>query len=104
QCAGWILCLTTLVGMAGCRGHFSPGSAPPQTFGVQGKVVLADGSPLPAGRITFHPKEPSKPEAVAEIKDGTFRLSTFGKEDGAVPGQYDVSISGVSYRTGKPQA
>lgn len=99
------LCSISLVSMAtlvGCSGHFGPGSAPPQTFGVQGKVVLANGSPLPAGRITFHPKETGKPEATGEISNGSFRLSTFGKDDGAVPGQYDVSITGVSYKTGKP--
>jgi len=91
-----------MAGLAGCGGRFGPGSGPPQTFGVQGKVVFANGDPLPAGRITFHPKETGKPEATAEINNGEFRLSTFGKDDGAVPGQYDVSVTGVSYKTGKP--
>ena len=91
-----------ILGLATASGCASTGAVePPKTFKVQGKVIGQDGRPLPGGRITFHPEEPSGSEAIAEIeRDGSFALATFAKNDGAMPGRYKVSIDPVSYKDG----
>ena len=97
----WVV-LLLVVGAPGCSGV--PEGGPPKTFKVKGKVFGRDGRPLPGGRITFHPEEPANSEAIAEIeRDGTFALGTFGKDDGAMPGRYKVSLEDYSYRTGDGQ-
>lgn len=94
--------LAVMVGMtiSGCGS--SGATEPPKTYRVQGKVIGQDGRPLSGGRVTFHPDEPRNSEAFAEIeRDGTFALATFGKDDGAMPGKYKVSIDPYSYRDGQ---
>jgi hypothetical protein len=79
---------TTLAGLLGGCG---PGEDPhPATVPVQGKVTY-QGQPVPKGTITFQPAD-GRP-AVGEIQpDGTYRLSTFGEKDGAIPGVHKVMI------------
>jgi hypothetical protein len=68
-------------------------------------VLLANGEPLRAGEITFHPKETVGAEASAELEsDGSFQLTTAVKNDGALPGYYLVSISPYSMKTGRATA
>lgn len=78
-----ILCLATVV-LAGCdRG--------PKLAPVTGKV-LYNGKPLEFGSVMFQP--PSGQPAVGEIQaDGTFTLSTFQLNDGAVVGSHKVRIA-----------
>jgi hypothetical protein len=79
--------------LAGCAGS---GSAP-KTAPVSGKIVLANGEPLTRGIIVFHPKDPPGNEARAFVaKDGSFKLSTFLQEDGAVPGRYVVTVEPIA--------
>jgi hypothetical protein len=62
----------------------------PKTVPVQGKVTYK-GEAVPKGSITFQPDQ-GQP-SVADIQpDGTYRLSTFGQGDGAVPGHYRVFV------------
>jgi hypothetical protein len=79
---------TTLAGLlVGCGSGEDPH---PATVSVQGKVTY-QGQPVPKGTITFQPAG-GRP-AVGEIKpDGTYRLSTFGEMDGAIPGAHKVMI------------
>ncbi len=92
----------TALWLSGCSDNTA--TKPPTTYKVRGKVVWANGQPLRGGRINFHPEAPSNCEAFAEIeKDGTFSLSTFGKDDGAMPGRYRVSLDPYSYKTGAAQ-
>jgi hypothetical protein len=73
---------------AGCRGAGDP-------YPVQGTVYL-DGQPateLAGGTVTFNSAELQK-SASGEIQaDGTYRLGTVRKGDGAVPGKYQVTVS-----------
>jgi hypothetical protein len=79
--------------MAGC-GHKFNTAPPPKVYPVKGKVLLASGEPVSGGIITFNPKTTLGAEASGEIgKDGSFQLTTFVKNDGALPGSYTVSIN-----------
>jgi hypothetical protein len=94
-----LLLCTALLLLAGC----GVPDRPPAVVAVSGKVVFPGGQPLPGGLITFHPKGPGK-EAIAEIeKNGTFRLTSWRKDDGAMPGDYIVTVEPFTYKSGNPQ-
>jgi len=84
------LLLAGLVVAAGCGGS--------KVVPVSGKVLKADGSPLPTGTVTFHPdtskgntaKLPFPP--VGDIKDGQYTVAG-GKKEGVPPGAYKVTIT-----------
>jgi hypothetical protein len=83
------------------------GKAKVRTVPVRGKVTLK-GKPVPNGTILFEPRS-MVPAATGEIqKDGTYALKTRidGKDvDGAVPGDYVVSITALEDQEGKlPEA
>ncbi len=80
------LAATFLVTAWGCG---SP-SEHPETVPVQGKVSYK-GAPVPKGTISF--QSDGGEVAIGEIQpDGTYKLSTFAEEDGAVPGHAKVSV------------
>jgi len=87
------------VTMNGCGGYTS--SAP--TYEVRGKVLLANGKTLSAGRVTFVAADGLLPQASGEIQpDGDFALTTRNAGDGAAPGKYKVRIEPVeSKKRGK---
>jgi hypothetical protein len=89
-------CVLLLLGGCGPRG----GGAKPGTYPVSGKVVRADGQPLPGGVVVFHPKDPPGNEAMGHVeKDGTFQMGTFGKADGVIPGRYAVTVEPLAVRS-----
>ena len=82
------LALAVLACLVGCgEGKTAP---------VNGRVKLkdgSDGSVLAGYSLTFE-AEGGKTSAVGEVdRDGTFKLSTFGANDGAMPGKYRVAIN-----------
>lgn len=80
--AGLIL-TSAVASMAGC-------SQTPAVVPVTGKV-LYNGKPLPFGTVMFQPEQGQA--AQGEIQpDGSFQLSTYGPNDGAVPGHHKVSV------------
>lgn len=85
----------------GCGG--AKPKPPPKTVAVSGKVTLASGTPVTAGRIIFKPQSPGMQEAIADIgSDGKYSLTTYNKDDGTVPGDYKIVIENISYKTGTP--
>lgn len=67
------------------------------TAQVQGKVTH-DGQPVSGGSVTFVPAggedgKPGKPASGTVQSDGTYKLSTYGTDDGAVVGKHRVSYS-----------
>ncbi len=60
--------------------------------------VMCNGEPVPFVRILFAPTEmknkidSGKPAEGFAGADGTFSLSTYGKEDGAVVGKHEVRV------------
>jgi len=88
-----LFALTLLIGSAllfsnGC----SPGGL--KTYKVQGRVVTETGKPIEMGSIEFRSEgNESRVIARAKIKpDGSFSLSTFAIDDGAVAGRHDVIV------------
>jgi hypothetical protein len=79
--------LTVLVLMAVSSGCGEKTDAVP----VTGKVSYK-GEPLKTGTVMLVP-EGGGAAATGEIQaDGTFKLTTFSKDDGAVPGDYKVMV------------
>lgn len=93
--AGTFLCLasTVLVLLSGCEQPAFP-VAP-----VHGKVTI-DGEPLSSGKVMFAPilqgggLESGKAGFGPIQSDGTFVVSTYSDNDGAVVGEHWVSIIG----------
>ena len=66
------------------------GPSYPPTYQVTGKVTV-DGQPLQQGTITFYPTQGRS--ALGKIQpDGSYTLTTFNDDDGAVPGSHQVTI------------
>jgi hypothetical protein len=90
--AGVALPLLMMAILPGCGGdrHGGPSVS---VHPVSGKVVLADGKPLTGGTIVLLPTGPDMMGASGTIgPDGTFRLSTYGADDGAGAGDYVARI------------
>jgi hypothetical protein len=66
------------------------------TFAARGRLLL-DGKPLAGVVVVFHPADPLNLRPVRAdgltAEDGSFVLSTYSANDGAVPGRYKVTIS-----------
>ena len=71
--------------LLGCgRGHELP------TAPVSGKV-LVDGQPVPKGQVIFAPEQGRAATGILG-PDGTFTLSTYRPNDGAVVGKHTVTV------------
>jgi hypothetical protein len=86
------LSVSATVVVLGCGGDNS-GLA--RRYKVTGNVTYK-GAPVASGNITFEPSNPPVPAgraATGTIKDGYYSLRTSGEgEDGALPGDYKVTI------------
>lgn len=79
--------LLLLIALAGCNSKSTP------TFPVQGRVQFEDGSPVRTGFVETYSHE-LKINARGKInQDGSFLLSTFAENDGAVAGTHDVIVT-----------
>ena len=62
---------------------------------VSGKVLVG-GQPAAGAQVVLHPVVRSADQAFSAIgkvqEDGTFRISAFGKDDGAPPGDYVATV------------
>jgi hypothetical protein len=95
QPARWIwICLFVLGGgVAGCWSNSRP-----VVNKVKGQVFFKKTQPASGAFIVFHPKSEvlagavnGRPFAFVE-PDGSFALTTYGKDDGAPAGEYGVTI------------
>ena len=80
------MCVTLL---CGCPGD---SDAPPTTK-VEGKVQL-NGKPVADATVNFSPADPAqlRPAVGTTDQEGKYVLSSFEPSDGAMPGEYLVSI------------
>jgi hypothetical protein len=95
-----LFCLLPLaLAVAGCQGSAASSS----TYEVKGRILLANGKPLTAGRVTFVAADGLHPEASGDLgPNGEFALSTRGSGDGARPGPYKVRIEPASSNARRP--
>lgn len=88
----FVCCLATtfLTGCGGGKFPVRPASG----------TVVCDGQPVSNGSVTFTPigegqgLETGKPASAALATDGTFKLSTFDRFDGAIIGKHRVVYTG----------
>lgn len=81
-----VVCLSVVPLLIGCGG-----SGDQRTAVVRGKITY-NGKPVTVGNVTFYP-DVMGPAAMAAINsDGTYSLSTYAKDDGAVPGTHKVAV------------
>jgi hypothetical protein len=57
-------------------------------------AVAHEGKPLPGGKVIFTPVSEGQAAFGLIQEDGTFQLSTIRENDGAMAGQYRVSVLG----------
>lgn len=93
--AGLVMLLALPV-LVGCQKADPPKIA---VFPVSGKVTLVGGE-IPAGaRLVFHAVNPSDPlqagvaPTAIVAQDGTYKVGSYEKEDGAPAGEYKVTIT-----------
>lgn len=90
------LVTATLV-LLGC----GPGN-PLGAIPVKGTVTY-NGKPLQQGEVLYNPVDTKGRRAKGKIQsDGTFRLTTLETNDGAVPGEYQISILAYAPHPGEP--
>lgn len=90
-CLSLLCCFGVLVLCAGCGGS--------GTAQVTGKVTL-DGSPLEGATVAFAPVGEGQAASGKTDASGTYNLTTFVNNDGALPGSYKVTISKVEDAAG----
>lgn len=91
---GLLLGIVVLVALAGAGCQRGP--VRPERAVVSGKVVTKQGKPCDGALVVLHPKAPgrgsdAKPVARA-AEDGSLSFTTFEAGDGAVPGDYGVTV------------
>jgi hypothetical protein len=67
-----------------------------KTNPVAGKIVFKDGSDISAlagYRVDFQAVDQEVSGSGEVLPDGTFTISTYGNQDGAVPGKHKVAIT-----------
>ena len=76
--------------IVGCGG----GVETPETVPVSG-TVMYNGNPVPGATVSF--MSDAAPRAATGITDseGKFQLSTFGANDGAIPGEHKVTVTKI---------
>jgi hypothetical protein len=80
-----------MTGLVGCGGPAKPAPAP-----VSGKVVTKQGKECDGALVVFHPSAPGRSADAKPVgttsTDGSFSLTSFETGDGALPGDYGVTI------------
>ncbi len=64
----------------------------PATYPVTGKVTFGDDTPLAGGQITFRSLDHPLSASGAIQPDGTFQLTTYEPNDGAVAGRHRAAV------------
>lgn len=84
HCFGWLAVALSL--SVGCD------SGRLKTYPVQGKVVFADGSPVKVGTIETKSVEHGIQSTGQIERDGSFTLTTYKPNDGAVAGKHECVV------------
>jgi hypothetical protein len=89
-----------LVLESGCS-RTSSGRAKP--VAAAGSLAWEDGKPVAEASVVFVPDDPKGQSAAGLTgKDGSFTLTTFNQDDGAVPGDYKIVVTKGAFKVGEP--
>ncbi|WP_417393108.1 carboxypeptidase-like regulatory domain-containing protein [Gimesia sp.] len=104
--AGILFSLALCLWCSGCSGGLDEDL--PETVAVRG-VVTYQGKPVTDASIMFYPLQGRKPATGRSDTTGKFTLRTFEKDDGAIPGEHQVTVNayestpeGVSMKSAIP--
>lgn len=89
---GCVVALTAFLVMAGCTGKDRWQAGRPPVV-ESGGVITHDGQPLGDAVITLLPVAGSHSPYARSDADGRFTLTTFDPNDGAVAGDYKVTVT-----------
>ncbi len=92
--------LHLLAGLLTCGLPAGCGDGRPRRVPASGKVLI-DGQPLGSGFVRVVPLD-ARAATGAIDAEGNFRLTTFDKDDGCVPGVHRVEV--IAYQTVSPTA
>lgn len=81
----WI-CILAVLMLVGCN------SGKLKTYPVQGQVVFEDGSPVKVGTVETKAFGKSVQATGSIATDGSFTLTTYRENDGAIAGEHEVVI------------
>lgn len=81
--------IASLIALSGCGGA---DSNRPQTYPVSGTVTQG-GQPVADANVTFHLRDGSRSALGVTDAGGNFKLTTFTAGDGAVAGEYQVTVT-----------
>lgn len=76
------------VGVGGC----ASGPKREPTFPVRGAVTF-EGKPVARATVSFRPRGAGRPANGITNADGVYELTTYSHHDGAIPGQYAVTVT-----------
>jgi hypothetical protein len=93
-CWGWLLIV--LGAAVGCGGGASLDPNRPATAPVSGTVTYK-GAAVPGAIVTFHAPGDSPSAFGTTDASGTYQLTTFSAGDGAVPGEYRVTVTKTEF-------
>lgn len=89
-----MLLLSAVACTLGCGGSLGPPPVP-----VSGKVTLG-GKPVEGATVTFLSTAGGRSASGKTGGDGSFKLSTINTDDGARPGEYNVTIAKIESKLG----
>ena len=101
-----ICLLLVVVGVLGCFGSGKNDKWTkdrPPTYSVKGTVTF-DGKPLADASIVFRPTVGENAAVGRTNQQGEFTLQTFEEQDGAVAGDFQVSVTAVKIEGPPPGA
>jgi hypothetical protein len=55
-------------------------------------TISSNGRPVASGKIVFLPRNPAGQQAISQIINGKYSLTSFAPNDGALPGTYDIVV------------
>lgn len=87
----WVISLTTLLFALGLSCSSSD-SHRPKTYHVSGQITQG-GQPLAGANVTFHGTDGSQSAVGVTDDQGQYTLTTFTTGDGAVAGEYQVTVN-----------
>lgn len=94
--------MTTLALLSGCGGGAKIPKDRPVPTKVSG-IVSMNGAPVEGATVTLHPTGKGYGAFGTSDANGKFVLSTFGNGDGAVSGDYKVSVKKLDIPSDAPQ-